>query len=331
MNADISKMTRGVHSLVTGCAGLAAHERALVLCQPQTVDVAGPVFAAAQAIAGESRLLIIEPPQMHGAEPPENAAEAMAQADVIFCLTAKSLAHTSARKAATDRGARFLSLPDYSIEQLESDSLGVDFESLVPGAEALARALNDAARIVIHTGAGRDRAELALNVANRRANCCPGLARQPGTLASPPDAEVSIPPWEDSAEGILWVNGSIPCRPLGQLAEPLGLVIERGKIVWFIGHAPTADAVTALLSGHSDAARVAAEFGIGLNPRARLCGRMLEDEGCLGTIHVGFGSNATIGGTNAVAFHLDFVTAGASVWADDVLLMDEGRHLVFTL
>ena len=43
---------------------------------------------------------------------------------------------------------------------------------------------------------------------------------------------------------------------------------------------------------------------------------MLEDEGCAGTIHLGFGSNATIGGRNEVAFHLDFVVRRPSVWID---------------
>jgi leucyl aminopeptidase (aminopeptidase T) len=51
---------------------------------------------------------------------------------------------------------------------------------------------------------------------------------------------------------------------------------------------------------------------------------MLEDEGCAGTIHLGFGSNATIGGRNDVAFHLDFVMRRPSVWIDRTPLLTEG-------
>ena len=50
-----------------------------------------------------------------------------------------------------------------------------------------------------------------------------------------------------------------------------------------------------------------AECGIGLNPKARLTGNMLTDEGSKGCIHFGFGANNTVGGINNVAFHLDFI------------------------
>jgi aminopeptidase len=69
---------------------------------------------------------------------------------------------------------------------------------------------------------------------------------------------------------------------------------------------------------------VLADLGLGLNPRARLSGRMLEDEGCAGTAHLGFGSNATIGGRNLVAFHLDFVIRRPNVWIDGSLAVREG-------
>ena len=48
---------------------------------------------------------------------------------------------------------------------------------------------------------------------------------------------------------------------------------------------------------------------------------MLEDEGCADTVHFGFGANSTIGGTNSVPFHLDFIMKEADVLVDDVILL----------
>ena len=42
---------------------------------------------------------------------------------------------------------------------------------------------------------------------------------------------------------------------------------------------------------HDEGSRLVCEVGMGLNPGARLVGRMLEDEKALRTAHVAFGSN----------------------------------------
>jgi leucyl aminopeptidase (aminopeptidase T) len=74
----------------------------------------------------------------------------------------------------------------------------------------------------------------------------------------------------------------------------------------------------ALFEKYGKKARVLAEFGIGFNEAAELCGNMLMDEGCYGTFHFGFGSNSTVGGKNVVGFHLDFVFYGNEFEIDGV-------------
>jgi len=51
---------------------------------------------------------------------------------------------------------------------------------------------------------------------------------------------------------------------------------------------------------------------------------MLPDEGCLGTVHIGIGSNATIGGENNVPFHLDHVLKEPNITIDDEIIMYDG-------
>ena len=57
-----------------------------------------------------------------------------------------------------------------------------------------------------------------------------------------------------------------------------------------------------------DGARTIAELGIGLNPKARLVGIMLEDEKAFRTAHIAFGSNIGMpGGSNASNTHIDYL------------------------
>jgi len=48
----------------------------------------------------------------------------------------------------------------------------------------------------------------------------------------------------------------------------------------------------------------------------------------MGTIHVAFGDNKSMGGTVRVASHLDGLVKEPTVWFDDVKVMEEGRLLI---
>jgi leucyl aminopeptidase (aminopeptidase T) len=195
-----------------------------------------------------------------------------------------------------------------------------DFQELTGVATRLADILTNGRDVVVQTGAGAD---MRFNVEGRRANPAPGWCWAPGSLASPPDAETNIAVVERASEGTVVVDGSIPCAELGLLDAPIHLKVENGQVVQVTGE--QAEVVQTLFANAADPnAKIVAELGIGLNPLAELCGIMLEDEGCLGTVHLGIGSNATIGGENTVSFHLDFVIRQATVAVDGQVILKEG-------
>ena len=54
---------------------------------------------------------------------------------------------------------------------------------------------------------------------------------------------------------------------------------------------------------------------------------MLEDEKAIGTVHLAFGDNKSMGGSVKVASHLDGVIMNPSVYVDDELILEEGRFV----
>ncbi len=299
-------------TLIHNCGNARTGETVAIVSEALTCDIGEALKMTAEAAGCRVYHEVISPLTLHGQEPPQRAVQKMAQADLILAVTRMSIVHTQARLRATRRGCRFLSLPDYSLAVLTGEALRTDFRALQPVARKLGTALNQGSRLFLSSPSGT---QLSCSIAERRANCAPGWCFAPGTIASPPDAEVNIAPLEDSAEGVLVVDGSIPCPEIGLLKRPVTLSIRAGKVVDIAG--PHAAALNRIFdSVGTETARVVAEFGIGLNPAARLCGAMLEDEGCLGTVHLGIGSNATIGGCNNVPLHLDFVLRSPAITID---------------
>lgn len=324
----LERAKRGARSLVEVCGQVRKGDRVLIIIDKTTKDVGDYIYDAAKNITDTIQIMETDVARMHGAEPSENVRKAMLESDVIFGATQSSMAHTQARRDAMANGARYLSLPQYSIEQLASPALDIDLLTWVRWARKTSKIqdiLNSAKIIRIRSLKGTD---VTLHCDGRLANFCPGFCANPGTLGSPPDIECNIPPLEDKSEGTVVVDGSIPCQEIGLLKQDIVIKIKNGSIVHIDGATEQGKVLQKIFDKNEEKAKVLAEFGIGLNPKAKLCGRMLEDEGCLGTIHLGFGSNSTIGGTNKVGFHLDFVIRNPTVIVDKYTILDNGKLIL---
>jgi aminopeptidase-like protein len=66
---------------------------------------------------------------IHGQEPPADVAAAMRDADLILGMTRMSMAHTQARLAASNDGARYLSMPDYDLALLQNPAVMIDYHA----------------------------------------------------------------------------------------------------------------------------------------------------------------------------------------------------------
>jgi leucyl aminopeptidase (aminopeptidase T) len=203
--------------------------------------------------------------------------------------------------------------------------VSADYQQIAALSSALADRLQGTTSIHITTALGTN---LHLSAAGRAWSSDTGLFRGPG-WGNIPAGEVFVAPVEDSADGVLVIDASLPGLAL---TEPVRVVFERGRVVAIDGGAGAAYLEQAFKSvegqPNSEWARVIGEFGIGTNPKARLQGNLMTDEKVLGTIHIALGRNDMWGGNNAAPLHIDGVVSQPTVHIDGELLIDNGRYLV---
>lgn len=321
---SINKFTTAIEHIIKECGNLKHNEKLLILFDSSTEEIARLFEESSRKVTQAVNILKIEDATVHGSEPGEEVKQAMLASNLIICLTKMSLAHTQARLEAFNKGVRFLSMPDYSFEVLSDPSIMVDYKAKEPITKAITTLLDRGTSVKIIS---EDNSELNMNIKKRMGNCCPGFVDASNLLGSPPDIEVNIAPIENQTSGKVLINGSITCPEIGLLKDPVLLDIQDGRIVNFLSNNKTqVDTLKKVMDAVNDTkAYIVGELGIGLNDRARLTGNMLIDEGAAGCIHLGFGSNYTIGGANKVSFHLDFVMKNASLYIDEALIIDRGK------
>jgi leucyl aminopeptidase (aminopeptidase T) len=319
-----SKPEAGALRLLTDCGSATKSDRILIVYDATTKDTAEIVDRVARQLGFQATLAESPTRRMHGEEPAEAVAQRMAECDLILGLTSKSMAHTRARANAGKHGARYLSLPDYSVDLLADASLTADFKTTAPKVRRVADCLSKGKLATITTESGTN---IKIRIDGRTGNYCPGFVAVAGELGSPPDIEANVSPLEDGSDGVVVVDGSIPYPGLGLLTTPVRLEVRKGLIVKMESSDRGMLAKLEELFAMQDQkkTRVLAELGIGLNEKARLTGSMLTDEGAAGTAHFGFGSNSTVGGKNEVSFHLDFVFRQPTLYIDDQLVLSAGK------
>lgn len=309
--------------LLNHCGALRAGEKLLLIADETTSDLIEYFIRGAKILGAHVEYAVIPAASRHGVEPSDKVAARMLQFDLVAAITHKSIAHTRARLALNAKGGRFLSMPGYSYSLLEDPALLVDYHAQFPLTCSISEAFTIGSAVRVRSKAGTN---ISLNISGRNGNCCPGFVNEKYSLGSPPDIEANVSPVEEDSEGVVVVDGSVATEELGILETPIILQIHGGRIVRFESKNPEYVRICEEIFTRigNPMAYVLAECGVGLNPAAKLTGNMLTDEGVLGCVHFGFGSNATVGGKNDVPFHLDFVFRQASLWIDDLPILIDG-------
>ena len=191
--------------------------------------------------------------------------------------------------------------------------LFADFQARKPVCDGLAQRLSDARHVRVANPAGTD-LEFSLEGRGGNSHCC--LVDAPGFTAVP-NIEANTSPVEGTAQGTLVVDGSIPYYGVGVIREPLRFIIRDGFVESIEGGEQAAFLRRLLTAQNDRYVYNIAQFAFGLNPQCtEFTGEMLNDEGVDGTIHIGIGTSASLGGTVQAKTHFDAIIREPTVWLD---------------
>jgi leucyl aminopeptidase (aminopeptidase T) len=307
-----------VRTVIDRCLGIAPGEEVLVIADSETRSIGEALREGARGAGAEGVLTLMDPREVDGNEPPETIAGALKCCDVFIAPTSRSLSHTTARKEATDQGARGATMPG-ATEDMLARAMAIDFDAMASRSRAVAALLSDAGAAHLTCPRGTD---FTLDLAGRDGIADDGALTAPGAFGNLPCGEGFIAP--AGGEGRIVVAGSM--ASLGLAEEAVTLTVKDGELVY---------AENGLGPRFLDLLRVAgargtnlAELGVGTNDQARLTGKVLEDEKILGTVHVAFGASAGIGGTVSVPVHLDVVILEPTLEVGGERVLDAGRFVL---
>ncbi|MEW6060842.1 MAG: aminopeptidase [Bacteroidota bacterium] len=306
---------------IRDCMGTKQHERILVVTDEPLRTLGYALWKAAKDFDNEVLLAEILPRKSNGEEPPGEVAELMKKFDVVFCPTSTSLTHTDARRTASALGVRIATLPGVT-EEIMVRCMNADYHAIAQRTYKLCDMLEKTSVIRVTSPAGTD---ITIPIKGRTAHASSGLFHEKGQSGNLPTGEAYLAPLEHQSNGIVVVDGSM--AGVGIVQTPIRIVVKDGYAMEISG-GKEAETLKKLLEPHGKDAYNVAEFGIGTNDKATITGKIIEDEKVMGTIHIAFGDNKSMGGSVRVASHLDGLVKMPTVWFDEKQIMKDGQFTI---
>jgi 2,5-dihydroxypyridine 5,6-dioxygenase len=316
-------MLDGARKIVTDCATAKPGEDVVIVADTDRAHIAEVIALAATEVGAVPTVIITARRAHDGAEVPEPVVRAMEAADLVLLPVSKSITHSQGVKRALGNGARVLSMVKASEETLTSGGIDMDFRRHRPRCIRIADAFTAAKTARVTTPAGTD---IVMSLEGRTGNAHSGVVDEPGAFSASIHVEANIAPREDSANGTIVVDGSIPNLYPDVLREPVVLTVESGAVVDITGGV-VADQLRRFWRELGDAhAYTIGQLAVGLNTEClTLNGNHVNDHGAFGFVHFGIGTSENIGGGNRAEAHIDVMVSKPTLVLDgDVKIVVDG-------
>ncbi len=318
-------MKAGARILVRECARVRPGEQVAVVADDARRPIADALVDAIRAEGGIDSLILPPPRSIDNEEPPLTVASALGGATVVFLPVTLAMAHTAAVRNAITGGSRVVSMTAFTERMMREGGLFTDFGARRPVCRAIADRLTRGSLLRVTNPSGT---ELSMSLEGVFGNSHACILDGPGFTAVP-NIEANCAPAQGTASGRLVVDGSIPYYGVGVVTEPVVFEMTKGFVTGISG-GEQADFLSDLLAAQHDPwVYNVAQFAFGLNPDCtHFTGEMLNDEGVDGTIHVGIGTSANLGGTVSAKTHFDAIIRDPTVWIDEESIIRSGEVLL---
>lgn len=294
---------------VMECYGVKSGEKVLIVVDTSTpAPIGKSLFKAAKDLGCEVILMTMLPRTRHGEEIPLPVAEAMKNSDIVIAPTTFSLTHTQARINACKAGARVASMPGITQKMMAQGGMTADYNKINEIAIELNKKLENVKKIRVVTYSGTD---ILFDLEGCKWYMDTGMCVEPGCSSNLPAGELYIAPKD--ANGVFVVDGSM--SSFGLLDSPIEFTVKDRYVTDIRGK--YALKLNSILDKVGKKARNIAEFGVGINPEAKLIGNVLEDEKVAGTVHIALGDNSAFGGDVIAGIHLDGIIKEPELFVDE--------------
>jgi len=217
---------------------------------------------------------------------------------------------------------RVCMMPGFS-DQMK-DAVSVDYSRIKEKGQHLKEILANKT-IRLETDLGTD---IGFSLQGRKIELDAGDITKPGIFGNIPAGEIFTAPVEDTINGKIVIDGSI--GGLGALKHPFYIGLESGEIkdIQPIREKDElVDKFKEICEFDVPATKTVGEFGIGLNPGAKIIGTMLMDEKVEGTVHFAFGDSYGLGKSSS-KFHTDLLIKKPSIFVDEKCIMKKGKFIL---
>ena len=303
-------------------------EQVLIISNPrQDVAAIAEALYDASIDAGGRPVLLFQPvkPQLAFAEPVVIAAF-NAKPEVIISLSDEKLGKDPAGIASPykyngveydhifhlqqygEKSCRAFWSPSTTIESFVR-TVPIDYAELQRRCSVIKQILDTAVEVHVTAPGGTD---IIVGLRGREAKSDDGDFSLPGSGGNLPAGETFISPENRTAEGRICFDGSISTHDGEMIVKtPVECIVKNGFVQEVRGDEEAVQLLRTIEAAERNAidferdgklppgsgkiyarnARNIGELGIGLNPAARITGKMLEDEKAFGTCHFAIGQN----------------------------------------